>query len=266
MVEYYYRIPLYVTFGLLPSLIWLFYYLRKDVHPEPKQMILKVFFYGVIVTVPVFILQISLFSVLGYVKDAGFFDGWPIIADIIKWFVVIAFTEEMLKYLVVKFSVLTSVELDEPLDFMLYMVVAALGFAALENVLYLVSPVNHGNFGEMLKATVGIAIIRFVGATFLHTLCSALVGYCLAKVSITGAKGRGIVAGGIMAATVLHGLYNFSIINFAPPLNFLIPGAIIFGLAMFIMYDFDGIQKLQGICKLNKNIKFHMKHYASKKI
>lgn len=250
MVEFYYRLPLYVFFGLLPSLIWLFYYLQKDLHPEPKQMIVKIFLYGVLITIPVFFIQISLFMVFNQLKESGIFDGWPIIADIIKWFFVIALTEETLKYLVVKFAVLKSIEMDEPLDFMLYMVVVALGFAALENALYLFSPVDQ-TINQVLQATFTITVIRFVGATFLHTLCSALVGYSMAKASLIGRRGRSIVIFGILMATLLHGLYDFSIITLSSPFNFIIPSAVILGLAGFIMYDFDGIQKVKGICKLS---------------
>jgi RsiW-degrading membrane proteinase PrsW (M82 family) len=250
-MDFYYRLPIYIFFGLLPSLIWLFYYLQKDLHPEPKRMIVKIFFYGVLITIPVFFIQIGLFSVLNQLREAGLFDGWPIIAEIIKWFFVIALTEETLKYVVVKFQILKSPEVDEPLDFMLYMVVVALGFAALENALYLFSPVDHVTVGQVLQATITIAIIRFVGATFLHTLCSALVGYCIAKGSLLGIKGRSMVIMGIVIAAGLHGLYDFSIITLSAPLDFLIPGTIILVLAGFIMYDFDGIQKVRGICKLS---------------
>ena len=39
-------IIIYVILGLLPSLTWLSYYLTKDLHPEPKKMILKIFLWG----------------------------------------------------------------------------------------------------------------------------------------------------------------------------------------------------------------------------
>lgn len=250
MVEYYYRLPLYIFFGLLPSLVWLFYYLGKDLHPEPKRMILTVFFWGALVTIPVFFIQIGLFSILSKIEGFGLFGGWTIIADIVKWFAVIALTEETFKYLVVKFQILKSGELDEPLDIMLYMVVAALGFAALENTLYLFSPVDHLTLSQILQMTVTVTLIRFIGATFLHTLCSALVGYCIAKKSLMAKGGRGLVVAGVIAAAILHGLYDFSIINLSSPLNAIIPGVVILSLAAFIMYDFDGIQKVRGICKL----------------
>lgn len=246
----YYRLILYLIFGVLPSLIWLFYYLRQDLHPEPKRMIIKIFLYGILITIPVFLLQVSLSGLLNQLKLSGLIDGLPIVMDILKWFVVIAFTEELFKYLVVKFAILKSPVLDEPLDIMLYMIVAALGFAALENILYLSSPIDNISFDTIVKTTVAVSLFRFIGATFLHTLCSALLGYFLALSLFKAGERLKLTIIGISMATVLHGLYNFSIITLDSPFNFLIPIIIVMGLAAFIMYAFDKIKKMKGICKI----------------
>ena len=247
----YYRLPLYILFGVLPSLIWLFYYLKKDMHPEPKKMIVKIFFYGILVTIPVFLLQVGLSAILDQIKILGFFNGYPIIEDLLKWFVVIALTEETLKYGVVKLAILKSDELDEPLDIMLYMVVVALGFAALENILYLFSPIDNMSFNAIIGSTIVISFIRFIGATFLHTLCSGLIGYFLAKSILENRSKLHLTMVGILFSTLLHGLYNFSIITMQAPFNFFIPLIIILGLIIFMVYDFDNIKKVKGICKIN---------------
>lgn len=246
----YYRIPLYILFGIIPSLTWLFYYLQKDLHPEPKKTIIKIFFYGVLITIPVFLLQVVLSALLAQLNTLGIFDGYPIIAEIIKWFVVIAFTEELLKYVVVKLAILNNGELDEPLDIMLYMVVSALGFAALENVLYLFSPIDNLPLGAVIKTAATVTFIRFVGATFLHTLCSGLLGYFMALGSLRPIKKNFLFMHGLLLATLLHGLYNFSIMSVSAPLNLLIPLFVVGGLAAFMLYDFDEIKKVKGICKL----------------
>jgi len=246
------HLTIYILFGILPSLVWLSYYLRKDLHPEPKRTILKLFIYGALLTIPVFIVQVGLSELLNQVKMSGILDGWPIIADILKWFVVIAFTEEFLKYFVVRQVIIKESTLDEPLDIMLYMVVVALGFAAVENMLYLFSPIDHNylNVNKLLETTIAISFIRFIGATFLHTLCSALIGYFLAIASLRDRKRKLLVGSGILLASLLHGLYDFSIITLARPMNFIVPLLIIMGLVIFMIYDFDEIKKVKGICKL----------------
>lgn len=246
----YYRLILYIIFGILPSLAWLFYYLSKDLHPEPKRMILKVFFYGALSTIPVLGIQIGFAWLLAKLQYFDFFKTFPIIIDLLKWFLVIALTEELLKYAVVKFTVLKNKELDEPLDIMLYMVVVALGFSALENILYLFSPVQNMSFSSIIETTVAISFIRFIGATFLHTLCSALLGYFLALSFLKTHQRLKLTIIGILLATLLHGLYNFSIITLDSPMNFIIPIIVVAGLAVFMVYDFDEIKKMKSICKI----------------
>ncbi len=238
-----YRLILYFIFGVLPSLIWLFYYLQKDINPEPKRMIIKVFLLGMLATIPALIIQIFLSQMLSHLP-------YPIISNLIKWFFVIALTEELSKYLVVRLFVFNSDALDEPLDIMLYMVVAALGFAALENILYLFSPINGLSFDTILKTTITISFMRLIGATFLHTLCSALIGYFLVLAALKSKNKIKLTLLGIFLATLLHGLYNFSIITLSAPLNFVIPIMIIIGLAIFIFYDFDEVKKIKSICRI----------------
>jgi len=226
-------------------------------HPEPKKTILKVFLLGALATIPTLFIQIWLsesliqgqyLASLYLPEIAGYL---PFLFKLLKWFIVIALTEEIFKYLVVRLTVYQDGVLDEPLDVMLYMVVAALGFAALENILYLFAPISGvASFDQIIKTTLTISFIRFVGATFLHTLCSALVGYFLVKSLFDSKKHLRFAAMGILLATLLHGLYNFSIMTLKEPFNFILAGVIIAVLAIFVIYDFDEVKKLKGICKL----------------
>ncbi len=240
-----YRIILYIIFGLLPSLTWLSYYLRKDLHPEPKRMILKIFLWGAVITIPVFFVQIGAAYFLGQANIS------PILTSIIYWFVVISFSEELFKYFVVKIKVINSPHLDEPLDAMLYMVVAALGFAALENILYLFSPVSNMSFDQMMNRTLLISFIRFVGATFLHTLCSAVIGYFLATSFCFEKKRYLLFFSGLIITTLLHGLYDFSIMTLDGYARVAIPVIIILTLAFLVFSGFDKLKKQKGICKIN---------------
>ena len=252
---------IYIIFGILPSLIWLAYYLSKDLHPEPKRMITKVFFWGALMTVPVFFVQVGLTEIFNIIlANLGSF-GLDIITKsplfklnttelvfvILYWFFVIAFSEEFFKFLVIKLKVLNSPHLDEPLDVMLYMVVSALGFAAVENVIYLFS------FNQLLTGTLSLDVIRFVSAVFLHTLCSATAGYALA-ISFYETKGRGwLVFLGILMAMVLHGFYDFSIIALegSSNLNIIISVIIIITLAFLTFSGFEKLKNMKGICKVN---------------
>lgn len=242
-----YYIILYIILGLLPSLVWLFYYLRKDIHPEPKRMVLRIFLWGALITLPVFFVQMGLAKLLEIIGNSVIVS--PLVNNLIYWFVVIAFTEELFKYLVVKIKVVTSPHLDEPLDVMLYMVIAALGFAALENILYLFAPTDQVSFNEIISRTLTINFIRFIGAVFLHTLCSAVIGYSMAISFCEAKRKKLILVGGILIATALHGLYNFSIITLDGYIRFAIPAVVIITLAFLVFAGFENLKKMKGVCK-----------------
>ena len=239
-----YRIFLYIFFGILPALVWLFYYLNKDVHPEPKRMILKVFLWGALITLPVFFIQLGLSSLL---------DGLllpNLITSLLYWFLVIAFTEEFFKYLVVRWKVFNSRHLDEPVDIMIYMIVAALGFAALENILYLFSPADNLSFNQVLNNALIVSFVRFIGATFLHTLASGVIGYFLV-IEVYEIEKRGwFIFSGILLATTLHGLYNFSVITFKGTLQIAVPITILVGLAIFVIWAFNRVKHMKSIAEV----------------
>lgn len=213
-------------------------------------MILKIFLLGALVTVPVFLIQVGLADLLKQWQLFSFFSTHPIILQIILWFFIIAGSEEILKFLVVKLGVFGSWALDEPLDIMLYMVVAALGFAAVENILYLFSPIDNVSLGVIVQTAATITFIRFVGSTFLHTLCSGLLGYFLALSTVRNKGKFKLAVTGMALAIFFHGLYDFSIITLKSPYNILAPVAIIVALMIFMLWDFNEIKKVKSICKI----------------
>lgn len=238
------RIGIYIFFGVTTSLTWLFQFLRMDKLPEPARMIVKIFFLGVLITVPVFVVEFVLFKAVPAINLPSFWNS------IFYWFIVIALIEETFKYLVVRAGALKSKHFDEPVDAMIYMIIAALGFAAAENVMYLFSPnIEIFSFYDLLAKAATISLFRFLGATFLHALCSGLVGFFLAQAVYK--KGRsGLVLIGLLIAILLHGLYNFSIIELAYPLNLAIPIIILLGLSVFITLAFIVLRKKASSCKI----------------
>ena len=235
---------LYALFGIIPSIVWLLFYLRKDSHPESNRMILKIFFYGMIAALPAILIEMGALRVI---SEMAFLNslGREIII-FLNIFIAVALVEEFLKYLVVRGKAMGNSELDEPLDLMLYMIISALGFAASENILVLFSLGPAFLFGE----TVSVTIFRFLGATFLHALCSGTLGYFLALSFLeTKKRGRFILLG-LTLAFLLHGLYNFSIIEIEGSLSFLIPIIILLGLAVFLTYGFQRLKKLKSVCTI----------------
>ncbi len=182
--------------GFLPALLWLAFWLLEDrCQPEPKRYIFFSFIAGMVVVLP-FVLQLERLAAEYY---SGFF-------LLLAW----AGIEEVFKFLAAYVVALRSRAFDEPLDAVVYMVTAALGFSALENALFLMGPLGTG---DMLR-TIVTGDLRFIGATLLHTLASATVGVALALSFYKPARVRIFAAGvGLILAIVLHTLFNFFILK-----------------------------------------------------
>ncbi len=242
----------YIPFGILPSIIWLFFYLKKDVNPEPNRMILKIFFWGMLSTIPAVFLELGISSqivklsaFLAFLNPNGI-SSEGILFSLLYVFIGVAMIEEVVKYLVVRQKVLKNSEMDEPVDVMLYMIIAALGFAALENIFVLMS---LGSSFHLLDVSV-LSGLRFVGATFLHALCSGMLGYFMA-LSFFKRKNRiKFIVIGLMVSVFFHGAYNFSIMKIDGVLKFLIPFIILISLAFFVSLGFQKLKKMKSICKI----------------
>ena len=88
---------LLILFGVLPSVIWLLFYLKRDVHPEPKGMILKIFFYGMLVTIPAIFIEVF---ILKLTKNLSFLPAFWL--SLLNVFLTVALVEELLKFFVVR--------------------------------------------------------------------------------------------------------------------------------------------------------------------
>jgi len=218
--------------------------MRKDVHPESKAMVAKVFLWGALITVPTFLVQVSSAYLLNISGISG------IAVNIIYFFIIVAFTEEAFKFLIVRDKIIKSPETDEPLDIMLYMVIGALGFAAVENIMYLTLPSYSMSFNDILNRTVVLSIVRFLGSTLLHTLSSGLIGYFLALSFRETKKRVWYIACGLILATLLHGAYNMSIMLARGLLKLLIPAAILIILAVFVSLFFAKLRKTKSVCEV----------------
>lgn len=181
--------------GVLPALLWLWFWLKQDKkRPEPRGMIILAFVVGMI-AVPI---------VLPFEKLAdSYFSGTLVI---ILWSAI----EEVFKYAFAYFAVLRRKAMDEPIDAVIYMITVALGFAALENTLFLLNPIIDGD----ITNTIINGNLRFLGATLLHTLSSATIGIMIA-LSFYRKKvfKRSYAFLGLILAIILHSLFNFFIMR-----------------------------------------------------
>ncbi len=191
-------------FATFPSFIWLLYYFKKDKNPEPKKTLLYVFIVGAFFAFLGYYLQ--KYSVHGIILLSQSFTGINSFLIVFQKLIVVAFSEELLKYLAFFVAVRHHKDLDEPVDFIIYMITAALGFAAFENFLILSSLGN-----PLLEDVIAISALRFLSATFLHALASGILGVFL--VYGYRKKSKIFFILGITTATIIHGIYNFLIMR-----------------------------------------------------
>ena len=140
-----YQIVLLSALGFVPSIVWLNFYYREDCHPEPKHLLTKVFLMGIILSPLAILFQLLLIkcgtlSILEKIcLPIGFLQ--PASPEFLLWS---AFVEEIVKFYAVRLIILHDPAFDEPIDAMIYMIAAGLGFAAIENVLVVLQTTPDG--------------------------------------------------------------------------------------------------------------------------
>ena len=188
--------------GFVPALIWLGFWLLEDLRrPEPKSLLLRAFFAG----------MLAVLIVLPIQKAAvGWIPGASIAHAPLPLILIWAATEEITKLVVAWIFVLRNRAVNEPIDLPVYLITVALGFSALENTLFLLTPLGDGHFITSFIT----GNLRFLGASLIHVLSSAVIASSLAFAYFGGwfQKFRyGVI--GVILAVALHTIFNFSIIN-----------------------------------------------------
>lgn len=186
----YFLVPLA---AFLPGTAWLVYFYRCDRYePEPVKLVVRTFIVGMLVALAL----ATVYSGLDY--------PW----GPYMWAAVLfaPLVEEPAKFLAVRWTVYNSRQFNEPFDGIIYAVSAALGFAAVENIMY----VAGGWFDVNPMAGMLTLLSRTVLSVPGHALFSAWWGAALGF-----SKGRNVitqilmVGGGLMASMVFHGAFNW---------------------------------------------------------
>lgn len=175
--------------AVLPSLVLLRYFYLRDVYREPRGVLIRTFLLGVLIYLPVVLLGLPLLYWKPLWSD-------PFLDAFYLAFVCVAVPEELLKFLVVTRYCARHPAFDEPMDGIVYGATAALGFATLENLLY----VAGGGWS--------VALLRGLTAVPLHASLGAILGYYVGQAKFT-ARRRGLAWKGLLIAILIHGLYDF---------------------------------------------------------
>jgi len=207
--------------GLLPGLTWLLFYLREDGKKEPAFAVIRTFVAG----------ALAAFAALGVqLVIRGQLSGDDLGIATSDHAFLFAFTEEVAKFVAAYMAVRFTKAFDEPVDAILYPVIAALGFASVENIAVSHLLLSGGNLAGAFE----VITLRFVGATLVHSVASGTMGYFWGRSLLRTGHGYGILIG-IAAATALHGAFNILILSFG---NTAYTFAFLVGAVLLVLFDF----------------------------
>jgi len=190
-----------VAFSTLPALLWLGYFYLQDRHePEPKHFVLGVYLAGAFLAAPVAAFIVHL-AEPAFGRRAAI---TTLSMDHIVWaFLIVAVAQETCKYAVVRYSIYLSPEFDEPMDGIVYMTAAGIGFATYLNYHHL-----QGLDGRVF---LGAGAANAVVVTLAHACFAGVLGYALGRAKFAGAppmRRSMTLLVGLLAAVVLNGQFD----------------------------------------------------------
>jgi protease PrsW len=181
--------------AIFPGLAIAYWIFRQDRYePEPPRMLIRAFAAGCVSTVPALMMQLLCQDL----ENAHNLWDTAIFA-----FLVVGFTEEMSKYMMLRLTVYPSDEFNEPMDGIVYSVMISMGFATLENVMYVL------NTGGGLATAFG----RAFTAVPAHAAFGVLMGAYVGLAKFNPDKRDAYILIGVTLAIFFHGLYDFFLLQ-----------------------------------------------------
>ncbi|CDF78952.1 protease PrsW [Formosa agariphila KMM 3901] len=185
--------------ALAPIVVIIVYIYNKDKYEkEPKRLLLYNFLLGAFVSILITTIISLIFNSIIPTDDSS------LLHLIIKAFFVVAFTEEFSKYFIVRYFAQPNKAFNEPFDGIMYAVMVSMGFAATENIFY------------VLEGGVSSGILRAFTAVPAHATFGILMGYFMGKAKFSNNRIKHNLTG-LLLAVIFHGSYDFFLfINFIP--------------------------------------------------
>mgnify|MGYP000997886264 CR=1 FL=1 len=214
--------------GVFPALLWLWFWRKEESKDrEPTKVLIGVFI-------------VSMLSVIFTVPVQKFIQTH--ISDYNLELTLWALAEEIIKYLAFFIIIHKTNYIKKPIDYAICLTTAGLGFAALENVLFLLKPFAEG------QAFVGLITgsLRFLGSTLLHSITSGIIGISLGlSFYLNDFLKKYYLVLGLVVATALHTIFNFFIINNSGS-EFIKTFALLWVVSIIIMLLFEKLRRMSG--------------------
>jgi len=198
--------------SLLLAIVWIYFFWKIDKYEkEPIKPIVITFFLGILSVIPAIIIESLFANLLGIDKSINF-------NTFIYFVFVVGFTEEIAKFLPVRFYAFKKGAFNEPFDGIVYASASAIGFLFIENVMYI-----FPSFSSGIENGLGMITARIISSP-LHILFASYWGLELGLYK-KNPKRKPYVYKSLIIASLLHGLYDFLVIS----------GLVIFALIIVIV-------------------------------
>ena len=217
---------------IVPSLIILAFFFFSDKFKEPKQTIALVFFLGILICLPAGIINDFMYET--------FNDGSDFSERLSSSFYSAAWSEELLKFIILYFIVLRRNEFNEPMDGIVYGVTVSLGFATFENYDYVFYWAEEWGIDPYQ-----MAVWRSYSAVPMHGLMGCIMGFYFGMYAFTANKKYLVLC--LFIPFIIHGFYNF----LPHPSHFMVLGiVVIYSIALHSQF-----KKMQWMKNKEKEIK-----------
>ena len=224
------NVILAILSGALPAILWLWFWLKQedDEDPEPIGLIILSFIVGCLMVLLAIWMEKFSLNFIGNNSNL----------QIIVW----ATIEELLKLVGIMAIIGGSHIVNEPIDYPMYFIACALGFAAFENVLYLIEPLKtSGTVVGMLTGN-----LRFLGSTLLHAIASGMIGSALGLSFYLQRYKKIYLFIGLLFAVMLHSTFNFFIMKGSGE-NFLGVFGFLWVVAIINILIFEKLKRMKKI-------------------
>ena len=221
--------------GILPAIFWLWFWIKEEENEdhEPLGLIAVSFIFGGLIVF--FAIWLEKYSI-NFIGNKT----W----QIITWAVI----EELLKFAGVALIIFGNHKVKKPINYPIFFITIALGFAAFENFLYLLNPLNtSGAIVGMLTGN-----LRFLGSTLLHAMASAMIGSAFGLSFYLKKYRVFYIFGGIICAIVLHSVFNFFIMKGSGE-NFLSVFGFLWVVTIINILIFEKLKRMSTYVEISNN-------------
>ncbi len=184
--------------ALAPGACIILYIYLKDKHErEPASLLFKSFLFGILSVVVTLLISVPLDGFIPVNES-------DLSSQAVHAFLIVALVEEFSKFIFVRWVLYRDSHFNEPFDGIVYSVMVSMGFATLENILY----VTDGG--------IETAVLRMFTAVPAHATFAVLMGYFIGKEKFEHSRSL-LSLYGLLTATFFHGAYDYCwFVSFVP--------------------------------------------------